>query len=62
MHLLAAHAELARTAEAFLDYRLNAMALSGLEIEALRSGQPLATENKRELAEWEEKKKRLGLG
>src|SRR5438034_1194570 len=49
-------------AEAFLDYRLNAMALSGLEIEALRSGQPLATENKRELAEWEEKKKRLGLG
>src|SRR3954471_2802248 len=48
-------------AEAFLDYRLNAMNLSGLEIEALRSGQPLATENKREVAEWEEKKKRLGV-
>ena len=48
-------------AEAFLDYRLNAMTLSGLEIEALRSGQPLATENKRELAEWEDKRKRLGL-
>lgn len=48
-------------AEAFLDYRLNAMTLSGLEIEALRSGQPLATENKRELTEWEEKKKRLSL-
>ena len=48
-------------AEAFLDYRLNAMSLSGLEIEALRIGQPLATKNKRELAEWEEKKKRLGL-
>src|SRR3954452_8483172 len=47
-------------AEAFLDYRLNAMSLSGLEIEALRSRQPLVTENKRELAEWEEKKKRLG--
>jgi thymidylate synthase (FAD) len=48
-------------AEAFLDYRLNAITLSGLEIEALRSGQPPVTENKRELAEWEEKKKRLGL-
>ena len=48
-------------AEAFLDYRLNAITLSGLEIEALRSRQPLVTENKRELAEWEEKKKRLGL-
>jgi thymidylate synthase (FAD) len=48
-------------AEAFLDYRLNALSLSGPEIEALRSGQPLATENKRELAEWEEKKKRLGI-
>jgi thymidylate synthase (FAD) len=48
-------------AEAFLDYRLNAVNLSGLEIEALRTGQPLAAENKRELAEWEEKKKRLGV-
>jgi hypothetical protein len=37
------------------------MSLSGLEVAALRSGRPLATENKRELAEWEEeKKKRLG--
>src|SRR5262245_12250867 len=48
-------------AEGFLDYRLHALTLSGLEIEALRSGQLLATENKRELAEWEEKKKRLCL-
>ena len=48
-------------AEAFLDYRLNAMSLSGLEIEALRTGQPLASDNKREQAEWEEKKKRLGV-
>ncbi len=47
-------------AEAFLDYHLHAISLSRLEIEALRTGQPLATENKRELAEWEEKKKRLG--
>jgi thymidylate synthase (FAD) len=48
-------------AEAFMDYRLNAISLSGLELEALRTGQPLATGNKREQAEWEEKKKRLGL-
>lgn len=48
-------------AEAFLDYRLNAMSLSGLEIEALRTGQPLASDNKREQVEWEEKKKRLGV-
>jgi thymidylate synthase (FAD) len=47
--------------EAFEDYRLNAMHLTGLEIEAVRSGKPLATENKREVAEWEEKKKRLGI-
>jgi thymidylate synthase (FAD) len=49
-------------AEAFLDYRLHSVNLSRLEVEALRTGQPLATENKRELAEWEGKKKRLGLG
>jgi thymidylate synthase (FAD) len=48
-------------AEAFLDYRLNAISLSRLEIEALRTGQPLATENKHEQAEWEQKKKLLGL-
>jgi len=47
--------------EAFEDYRLNAMHLTGLEIEAIRSGKPLATENKRENAEWEAKKARLGL-
>lgn len=48
--------------EAFLDYRLNAMTLSALEIEAVRSGQPLGTENKREQDEWEAKKIRLGIG
>ena len=47
--------------EAFEDYRLNAMQLTSLEIEAVRSGKPLATENKREHAEWEEKRVRLGL-
>jgi len=48
-------------AEAFLDYNLGALHLSRLEAEALRTGQPLKSENKRENAEWEEKKKRLGL-
>jgi thymidylate synthase (FAD) len=48
-------------AEAFLDYQLGSMHLSRIEIEALRSGKPLNTENKRETAEWEEKKRELGL-
>src|SRR4051812_10732426 len=48
-------------AEAFLDYNFGAVHLSRLEVEALRTGQPLATENKRETAEWEEKRKTLGL-
>lgn len=48
-------------AEAFLDYRLNAVSLSGLEAEAVRTGRPLASDNKREQAEWEEKKGRLGF-
>ncbi|MCA9286175.1 MAG: FAD-dependent thymidylate synthase [Phycisphaerales bacterium] len=46
--------------EAFKDYRLDGMHLTALEIEALRSGSPLATENKREIAEWEAKRARLG--
>jgi thymidylate synthase (FAD) len=48
-------------AQAFLDYNFGAMHLTRLEIEAIKSGQPLATANKRETAEWEEKKKRLGM-
>jgi len=48
-------------AEAFLDYNFGSLHLSRLEVEALKSGQPLASENKRETAEWEEKKKKLGL-
>ena len=48
-------------AEAFLDYNFHSVRLSRLEIEALRTHQPLATDNKRENAEWEEKKKRLGI-
>ena len=48
-------------AEAFEDYRFQGMHLTRLEIEAMKSGQPLATDNKRETAEWEAKKQRLGL-
>ena len=48
-------------AEAFVDYNFKSLHLSRLEAEALRSGQPLASENKRENAEWEEKRKKLGL-
>jgi thymidylate synthase (FAD) len=46
-------------AEAFVDYRLQSVTLSRLEVEALRTGQPLASDNKREIAEWDEKKKQL---
>jgi len=48
-------------AEAFVDYNLEGAHLTRLEVEALRTGQPLATDNKRENAEWDEKKKRMGL-
>ncbi|HYO08010.1 MAG TPA: FAD-dependent thymidylate synthase [Tepidisphaeraceae bacterium] len=48
-------------AEAFMDYHAGSMHLTRLEIEAIRSGQPIATANKREAAEWDEKKKRLGM-
>lgn len=48
-------------AEAFLDYRYGAVTLTRLEIEALRSGQPLASDNGRERAEWAAKQARLGV-
>jgi thymidylate synthase (FAD) len=48
-------------AEAFLDYQLGSMHLTRLEIEAIRAGKPLTSENKRENAEWDAKKQRLGL-
>jgi thymidylate synthase (FAD) len=47
--------------EAFEDYQLGGMHLTRLEIDALRSGQPLASENKRETAEWEAKRGKLGM-
>ncbi len=47
--------------EAFLDYTLGSVSLSYLEVEALRTGQPLNTTNKREATEWEEKRKRFDL-
>ncbi len=47
--------------EAFEDYRLGAMHLTRLEIEAIRAGKPIATSNKREMSEFEEKCARLGI-
>ena len=49
------------SAEAFEQYRLNGMFLTSLEVEALRDGAPIATENKREQSEWAAKRQRLGL-
>lgn len=48
-------------AEAFEDYNMGGMHLTRLEIEAMKTGQPMNTSNKREAAEWEEKRGRLGL-
>jgi len=48
-------------AEAFADYQLGGVHLSRLEVEALRTGKPLASSNKREQAEWEQKKKSMGV-
>ena len=47
--------------EAFEQYRLNGLHLTALEIDAIRTSNPLATDNKREQSEWEAKKQRLGL-
>jgi thymidylate synthase (FAD) len=47
--------------EAFEDYHLGGLHLSRLEIDAIRSGRPIATDNKREQAEFDAKKARLGL-
>jgi thymidylate synthase (FAD) len=48
-------------AEAFLDYQLGSVHLTRLELEAIKTGEALKSENKRENAEWIEKKKNLGL-
>lgn len=52
--------------EAFDDYRLNGMFLTGLEVEAVERGRAtgdysLDTSNKREQREWEAKRGRLGI-
>ena len=48
-------------AEAFVDYNFQSIHLTRLEVEAIKSGEALASENKRENAEWDEKKKKLGM-
>lgn len=47
--------------EAWRDYDFESMHLTRLEIEAIRSGGALASANKREQAEFEAKRRRLGL-
>jgi len=47
--------------EAWRDYDFESMHLTRLEVDAIRSGQPLASTNKREHAEFEAKKQRLGM-
>lgn len=47
------------TMKAFMDFRVNAMQLSGLEIEAIKNGTPIESPGERR--EFEEKKKLLGL-
>jgi thymidylate synthase (FAD) len=51
------------TMQAWRDYHFEALHLTRLEIEAIRSGSPavLNTSNKREQAEWDTKRARLGL-
>ena len=49
-------------AEAFEDYDMGGIHLTRLELEALKTGNPLATDNKREQSEWEEKRAKMGLG
>lgn len=50
------------TVEAFRDYEVESVRLTRLEVEAIRSGKAeIATENKREQAEWESKRRGLGL-
>ena len=49
------------SSQAFKDYRLNSITLSGIEIEAIKNGGKLNTENKRETQEYNEKLKILNL-
>lgn len=49
------------TTEAFLDYRLNGLHLTSLELEALLSEDEGAIKNDRERAEWRAKRKMLGI-
>lgn len=48
-------------AQAFLNYQLDSMQLSQLEVEALANGEPLNSRNSREQDEWAAKRVALGL-
>lgn len=56
LQIIAPHA-----AQAFLDYRLNSIQLSGPEIEALKTGKPTVGTNSRENKEYAAKLSRLGI-
>ncbi|KYQ92956.1 thymidylate synthase (FAD) [Tieghemostelium lacteum] len=47
--------------EAFMDYSYESIKLTRLEIEAIQTGKPLNTTNKRETDEWEQKRKLLNI-
>lgn len=49
------------TAQAFIDYELQAVRLTRLEVEAMRDGAAIDSTNKREIAEWAAKQRQLGL-
>jgi thymidylate synthase (FAD) len=49
------------TMEAFEDYELGAVTLTRMEVEAMRTGAPLGSENRRERTEWDVKRRKLGL-
>lgn len=50
------------TVEAFRDYELESLRLTRLEVEAIRAGRAtIESDNKREQAEWEAKRRTLGL-
>jgi thymidylate synthase (FAD) len=60
--LALAHLVAPLSVEAFVDYRLEGLRLTRLEVEALRDGGDLASANARERAEWVAKLRRLGRG
>ena len=49
------------SSKAFMDYRMNSITLSGIEIEAIRDKAKINTENKRETSEFKDKLVKLNM-